>query len=141
MKLRQKMCLVLVFLVFASFTTAYAEEFDENPLPDTPDPYTGVSSVGAYLSIDPSGKATCTGMLVVQSGYSVSMDLILEQYAGSSWDEIKTWSVSSQEQIILSRTRYVPSGNDYRVEITVKVYDESNNLVEDFSSTSFVVHY
>ncbi len=140
MKLRHTLCMVLALIVFSSIAV-YAIDLDENLPPDIPAPYTGVASIGATLSINSVGKATCSGYVNLKSGYTASATLSLQQKQGSSWFTIISWSATGGPTIAISKSYYVASGYSYRVVMTAAVYDNNSNYVETVSATSTVVYY
>ena len=141
MKLRKVISLVLVVLILSSLVSAYAVELDEDLPPDDPEPYIGVTSIGASLSINSMGKATCYGYVNLSSGYTATASLSLQQYNSGSWITIISWSATGGPTISIHGTHYVTAGYSYRAKITAVVYDQNGNYVETVSATSSTVYY
>lgn len=101
--------------------------------------YTGTSTIVTDLSISSTGKATCAGTVVLYSGYTATLTMKLQQYNGSYWTTIQTWSTSDSKS--LSKSYYVSSGYSYRVVTSAKVYNSSGTYVETPSVTSATKSY
>lgn len=92
------------------------------------------------LTIDSSGRASCTGKATLYSssdGAQISVQL--QKYSSGNWSPVKTWSktVYGNTPTNIVNSYYVVNGT-YRVSCTVKVYNASGALLETqtaYSST------
>lgn len=140
MKLRKILGLVLVIAMLSTFSAALATDIDENIPPENAEDYVAVGSMAAFISLDAAKKASCTGYVNLQNGYTASVNLQLQQYVGGCWVPIITWSDEGGPTITLSGSRYVASGYSYRSVITATVYDKDGNDVETVSTISKTVY-
>lgn len=85
--------------------------------------YTHTRKVVAQLSIDSSGRATCTGKVGVYDKEStVALTVKLLKKDGSSWTSIKSWSDSGSGNIDFSLSRnYTVEHGTYMVSVSGKV--------------------
>lgn len=130
-KLRHLICILLTVALLTSGLSVFAEDIAPY--------YTGTSAISASLSISSSGKASCSGIIRLYSGYSASFTMKLQKYTGGYWSTVKTWSTSDKH--ILSKEYYVTSGYNYRVVTSASVYNSSGAYVETTSAISQTVSY
>lgn len=85
--------------------------------------YTHTRKVVAQLSIDSSGRATCTGKVGVYDKEStVALTVKLLKKNGNSWTSIKSWSDSGSGNIDFSLSRnYTVEHGTYMVSVSGKV--------------------
>ncbi|OCN01401.1 hypothetical protein A7X67_02025 [Clostridium sp. W14A] len=92
------------------------------------------------LTVDSSGKASCTGKATLYSSSdSAQLSVQLQKYSNGSWSTVKTWSkvVQGNTPTNIVNSYYVVNGT-YRVSCTIKVYNASGALLETqtaYSST------
>ena len=141
MKLCKKLVFVLVALVFSSFITAYADNLDEDIPPDIPEPYIGVTQIGATLSISTNGIADCNSYIRLQSSYTAMATLVLQKQQGSTWIPVIYWTKSDESPIRIHEQIDISSGYYYRVVLTADVYDGTGNNVETASVESSSHYY
>lgn len=100
--------------------------------------YTYISSGGASISINSSGKATVDTNVTGNSEVtSITATINLQQYKNGSWTTIKTWNASSSSRMLRFTDTYsVSSGYDYRVSSTVTAYSGKNSETVTFTSSS-----
>jgi hypothetical protein len=105
--------------------------------------YTSISVLSAGLSIDSSGRATCSGTVTPSSNsYTSHLTVSLQQHIGSSWSTIKSWTASGTGFMgaDVEGYYYVDYGS-YRVCSTASVYNSSGKLLETESFYSAVRTY
>ncbi len=125
------LCMLMAVVLLTSGINVFAGEVSPR--------YTGTSTIVTDLSISSTGKATCAGTVVLYSGYTATLTMKLQQYNGSYWTTIQTWSTSDSKS--LSKFYYVSSGYSYRVVTSAKVYNSSGTYVETPSVTSATKSY
>lgn len=99
--------------------------------------YVGIGKLSSGLSISTSGEATCSGMVVLRSGYTVDLDVELKRDGVT----IQTWSSSGSGIVSAGDSHYVTSGHEYVVTTTALVYDINGNVVENPSKDSITKSY
>lgn len=109
-------------VLMASFATAQAVE----------PRYTGVAQIYSTLNISNSGAASCSGKVVLRSGYTADLTVELKQ----DGETIKTWTNSGSGTVTAGGTYYVESGHGYIVTTTATVYDSNDNVIESPSKDS-----
>jgi hypothetical protein len=105
--------------------------------------YKYIDIIGASLSINSSGLASCGGYVMPSdSNTNSTVTVELQRKSGNSWTSEYSWSGSSTGTwtAAASGTRYVVRGT-YRVVTTAKVYSSSGSLLETQSVTSSEVTY
>lgn len=102
--------------------------------------YVALSRFSTTLSIDSNGCATCLGTAITNINYTCDATLELQQKVGSSWETIKDWS-SSGDMNSFSKSWYVASGYDYRLKLSVDVYNAGGKWVEGPVTHSKTVYY
>lgn len=140
MKLRKILSIVLVGAMLSAFSIAFAADTEENIPPEISEQYVAVGSISAFITLDTSGKASCTGYVNLRNGYTASVNLQLQQYLGGCWVPVITWSEEGGPTITLTGSRYVTSGYSYRSVTTATVYDSDGNSVETVSGVSKTVY-
>ena len=104
--------------------------------------YQYIAILGASLSINSNGLATCEGQ-VRPSDNDTSTTLTVElQKQSNGWIYVDSWSTSGEgaRNIIKSAQKYIARGK-YRVVVTAKVYSSSGSLLENQSVISHEVTY
>lgn len=93
--------------------------------------YVNIRSIVGNIEVSDSGIATCYGYVkTANSTYTIYLTLGLQQYNGSSWDTIKTWSTSGTGEVSYTKTRYVADGYYYRTAVSATVYTSGGSYVE-----------
>lgn len=132
--MKRLLSLVLaVVMVLSTASVAYAAV-----IPPDEVQYSHVNSLYACLSIDKWGVTTCTGRVSAKSVRPVEVDVYLQQYTGSYWRTVASWSASGSWQASLTRNYAVYSGYQYRVLAIGYVYDDAGNILESVSGTHTV---
>ena len=126
--------LFATIMLFSMAIPAYAA------LPDPPasPQYTYINSYDVGLIINrATGTATCSATCHASNVSSVEIEYKLQQYTGSYWKTIKTWTSYGTYSVDFRTSSTVSSGYDYRGKATYRVYDSSGNLLEraSFSET------
>ena len=75
----------------------------------------------------------------VPHGYEAYVKVELQQYTGSGWTTIKTWTDRYESYAMVSKNYAVMSGYNYRLKLTHKAYDSNGNLIETLTSYSDIV--
>ncbi|MEA5038772.1 MAG: hypothetical protein VB086_02925 [Clostridiaceae bacterium] len=103
--------------------------------------FTYIALLGVGLNINSNGLAACGGTAIIYNTlYTCSMTMKLQRYT-SSWTTIQTWTFSGDDTLDVTEYYYVTSGYDYRVVITVKVYNQNGTLLETQTATSATRSY
>jgi len=102
--------------------------------------YISMGSFAATLSINDSGNATASGSVSVFKGYTAEAFMELQQKNSGNWTTICDWSAENISGTF-SKNRYVVSGYEYRVKLSVDVYDKSGALIESETTYSPIVDY
>lgn len=90
-----------------------------------------LSDATCTLSFNTStGAATCTARAATIENLEIQMECKLQRYNNNKWNNAKTWNVSGMECATLNKTWTVPGGYDYRLYVTIKVYDSNGNCIE-----------
>ncbi len=136
----KKIIIILaVFMVLLLPVTAFAEDTNNFETGNVITPmFKYIWSLSASLDINKWGKAECVGSVDASSDkYTAELTVSLQQYTGSSWKSIKSWSGSGSGQsgVIVGGYYYVGSGT-YRVCSTAKIYNSSGDLLENESYCS-----
>ena len=104
--------------------------------------YTGLANIVSLLTISPSGVADCRGEVSIRPNYTGDLTMVLERSTnGSSWSRVKTWNTSGSGKVSLSETYQVTSGYQYRISLTVDVYDKNGVFIEDCEKLSVIACY
>lgn len=75
----------------------------------------------------------------VPHGYEAYVKVELQQYTGSGWTTIKTWTDRDDSYAMVSRYYAVMSEYNYRLKLTHKAYDSNGNLIETLTTYSDIV--
>lgn len=131
MKKRTILCLILTLSIFSSFVTAMAANEDPPIEPDPEEPYTGLASATASLSINSStGIATCCCAANLYNGYTADVAMVLQRKTNGSWGPYYCWSASGSSPVSMGETINVVAGYQYRTYVKVLIYDSNGNYVE-----------
>lgn len=101
-----------------------------------------ISQANASLYIDSNGVATVKSSVYGYQGITTRVEISanLQQYKGSQWVTIKTFTAENDShRTSLSNTYSVTKGYSYRVQATIKAYNSSS--VETRTVTSSEATY
>lgn len=127
---------VQAFAAESSTDVSVPVNFTISPLMDY------ISQASASLYIDSNGVATVKSSVYGYQGITTRVEISanLQQYKGSQWVTIKTFTAESDShRVSLSNTFSVTKGYSYRVQATIKAY--SSPSVETRTVTSSVATY
>ena len=139
------MSILALMTVLAAAVPAYAADGIENAGTQgviTPQ-FTYISFLIPGLSINSSGKASCSGMTsTYNSSHTTKLTIELQKSSASGWGTIKSWSATGPgpNTIDIYKEYYVAHGT-YRVCATAKVYNAYGTLLESQSVCSSTVIY
>lgn len=130
---------LLVFaLVLAPTNIATAADSTSTGFIDEIEPrYTGISKLGANLTINSNGDAQCWGEVRSRSGYTSTLTVSLQQDGTT----IKSWSVSGGGLRSVDESYTVEKGHSYQVIASVVVKDSNGTVVDRTSEESRVQSY
>ena len=130
--MKKMICLLFITLIFAtssiSVFAAVANQTKGESI--SIQRYTIINTIAAGLSIDSSGKTTCSARLVSgSSGSDCYITVDLQQKTSSSWSTVKTWTTSklNGSSVSMEKNYYVTDGT-YRVKVTGTI---ENGSVEE----------
>lgn len=93
--------------------------------------YTCINTLNARLAIDERfGLAACNTNAGFSGGSSMVLTCKLQQYNGSTWVTLKSWSESSAYSIAINKNYAVASGYKYRLRVSCSVYNSSGTLLD-----------
>ena len=117
MRKKKLLCLTLaIIMLFVLSSTVFAQNIETR--------YTGVGNLYAELSINSFGKSTSTAYISLYPGYTADVTVDLCESSGISWPSVKDWSFSAIGSTERTYSWYVTSGTNYKVVVTVNVYNE-----------------
>lgn len=135
MKRKFAMLLVLV-LVVSSVAVPVSADSECKDIQLIQPRYTYIDAVGAKLSINSRGKATCTGVGYAKDTYAtVDLTVELQQYKDQSWTTLQIWTGSDVNMAVVSGDYYVYKGYKYRTKTSMIVYDENGKYLESAVGT------
>lgn len=105
--------------------------------------FTYISFLIPGLSINSSGKASCSGLTsTYNSSHTIKLTIELQKSSASGWGTIKSWSATGlgPYTVDIYKEYYVVRGT-YRVCATAKVYNAYGTLLESQSIYSNTVTY
>ena len=136
---RQLIALILALCALAAAAMpACAASLDTPPEGPLAPEYVGLSLLRCNCTVS-SGTATCTATVKLKNGYTAYTSMRLQKSNDkSNWSNVTIWMSYSTT---LNKTKSVSSGYYYRTQVTVRVYDANNNLVETVTQNSGAVYY
>lgn len=138
---KKLLCLVICFLLCLT-TPVCALSSDEATNQLISPRYSYVAEFNLGLDISTSGKAHCFSSITLNNSlHSCTVKMVLQRNDGSGWEDVKNWSSSGGQNVIVEKDWYVLSGYDYRVESTLKVYNANDRLIETLTEVSPVSSY
>ena len=132
-------CIILaVMLLTALAMPAMAAEEESVISPR----YSYIEGLSASLAIDDTfGLTACYASSVVYGGDSVVLTCSLQQYNGSYWTTVKSWTATTKPAATIAKNYGVYSGYTYRVKASCSVYNSSGTLLESGTCYSNQVYY
>lgn len=131
-------CVLLAVMLLAALTLpAMAAEKESTITPR----YSYIEGISASLSINSWGLTDCYSSSVVYGGDSVVLTCSLQQYNGSTWTTVKSWTATTKPSATIAKNYGVYSGYTYRVKASCSVYNSSGNLLENGYIYSDEVYY
>lgn len=125
--MKRMLCLVLaLLLVMLSVTPALAAESDSAVMPR----YSYIGRIYASLQIGQLGLSACHANCYVENADHIVLTAQLQQYNGSGWTTLKTWTATGTDIASISKNYAVPSGYTYRLRASCSVYSASGTLLE-----------
>lgn len=136
--MKRILCLILVLmLVMLSVTPALAAENESSVMPR----YSYIAQIYAGLQIGKLGLSACQANCYIENGDRVEITAKLQQYNGSTWTTVKTWTASGSDYASISKNYAVPSGYTYCLRVTCAVYSASGTLLETGTCYSNQVYH
>jgi len=120
-------CLVLaILLVTVSATPVLAAEGKAVAMPR----YAHIAQLYSGLKIGQQGISACRANCSVENADHVALTAKLQQYNGTTWTTLKTWTATGTNAIFISKNYVVPSGYVYCLRTTCAVYNEAGTVLE-----------
>ncbi len=69
------------------------------------------------------------------------MELLQSPEGKNSWSKEKSWDTSGSGRLTIDEIWFVAPGYDYKVEVSVDVYNSSGRIVESPVKDSIIVSY
>ena len=136
--MKRILCLILVLVLLSlSVTPVIATESEPIVMPR----YTYIAQLYSGLQIGTWGLSACNANCYVRDADHVVLTAKLQQYNGSTWTTVKTWSATGTSAISISKNYAVPSGYVYCLRVTCAVYNAAGTLVETGTCYSNQVTY
>lgn len=144
--MKRFVCVIMSFVLALSLSVpAFAD--NQSTVGNSPNQihldYVNISALNAGLSIDSSGRASCTGNVTLYNrSNTVALSVQLQRYSSGGWSNVKSWSISAHGNTPaeIVNSYYVTSGK-YRVSCTAKVYNASGSLLETQTAYSATQTY
>lgn len=114
---------------------------EPTPGPELPPEYVEISSTSVGLKHLGSGNMKCAGSTAVYYGYNAGVTVELQQYYSNDWHTIATWSDYDSTAALVSETKKVSSGYNYRVKATHSSYTSEGSWIESVEKYSKVIYY
>ena len=136
--MKRILCLILVFVLLTlSVTPALATENESTIMPR----YSYIAKLYSGLQIGSLGLSACRANCYVENADHIVLTAKLQQYDGSSWTTLKTWTATGTDIASISKNYAVYSGYVYCLRVTCAVYNASGTLVETATCYSNQVTY
>jgi len=133
--MRKIISLIMLLIILLSFglqaTAAESGTIDISPM------WTNLITLGTTLSIDSSGKATCTGNMTqnLSNGTCVLVMNLQKLDSNNTWYTIATWTKEGTTKCVNTTYKTVSKGT-YRLSVTGKVYNSYGNFIESGTTNS-----
>ena len=136
--MKRLLCLILaLMLVILSVTPALAAESESAIMPR----YSYIAQMYSGLQIGKLGLSACHASCYAEGGASVALTAKLQQYNGSTWTTVKTWTATGTDLASISKNYAVPSGYTYQLRVTCAVFNAAGTLIETGTCYSNQVTY
>ncbi|WP_243577913.1 hypothetical protein [Clostridium minihomine] len=119
------LCAVVLSLTALPASAATVKAANLNPLSPigiVQPYYVNIGAASSTLVISASGKADiqsdCTR---TSSGHTIYLESVLQKASGSSWTNVKKWSVTTKDNVAIIAEQYQVSKGKYRVATTYVV--------------------
>lgn len=132
-KFKKSLIFLLLICILGSISTVSAS----GPVPL----YEEISRMDVSLSINSSGRATCSTTVNTSINRTIEATMYLNKINGSTIKEVASWTFSDSWKLDETRYRYVDKGYDYQVEVFVTIKDSEGNVLENTSMESYIKHY
>ena len=122
------LCSVLLFItpVFAAQSTDIFPRYDY------------LSTYTASLSVDSSNdSANCTGKVIANGTLNISITCKLQRLVNNDWVTVHNWTEASSGIVWIDRTYPVTFGYRYRFTYTATISNDSGNVLETVSKSSY----
>ncbi len=130
--------ILTLFVIVALATPAFAAIPDESVVSPL---YTYIRQTATDLQIDENtGISVSTASCYSVKGYTVEIVCRLQQYTGSTWSTLKTWTASGSRYASINENWAVLSGYTYRVFVSYRILNSAGSIVESTSSTKTYVY-
>ena len=136
--MKRILCILQAVIVVATLAAPALAAANE---PSVSPQYTYIQGMNAGLVINDWGLTDCTASSTVYGGGSVILTCSLQQYNGSYWTTVKSWTSTTKPSALIMKNYAVYSGYVYRVKASCSVYDASGKLLESGSIYSKQVVY
>lgn len=132
-------CVILAVMLLAALAMPAMAAEEESTISPR---YTYIQYMSAGLDIDDTwGLTDCSAGCTVYGGDSVILTCSLQQYNGSYWTTIKSWTSTTKPSALITKNYGVYSGYTYRVKASCSVYNSSGTLIESGTCYSNQVYY
>lgn len=136
--MKRTLCLILaLLLVMLMVMPVMATEEESTVMPR----YSYIARIYSGLQIGTLGLSACQANCYAEAGDSVVLSAKLQQYDGSTWTTLKTWTATGTDIATLSKNYAVPKGYTYRLRANCAVYSASGVLLESGTCYSNYVVY
>ena len=136
--MKRIICVLLAVMLVAALVVPAMAAVKE---PSVSPCYSYIEGLSASLSINSWGLTDCYASGVVYGGDSVVFTCSLQQYNGSYWSTVKSWSSTTKPTATIAKNYAVYSGYTYRVKASCSVYNSSGTLLENGYIYSNEVYY
>lgn len=137
--MKRIICVVLAVMLVAALVVPVMAAVKE---PSVSPRYSYIEFLSASLAIDDTfGLTDCYAGCVVYGGDSVILTCSLQQYTGSYWTTVKSWTSTTKPSAAIAKNYAVYSGYTYRVKASCSVYNSSGTLLESGICYSNQVYY
>lgn len=120
-------CIILAVMLLAALAMPAMAAEEESVISPR---YSYIEGLSASLAINSWGLTDCYASSVVFRGDSVVLTCSLQQYNGSYWTTVKSWTSTDKPSAAIAKNYGVYSGYTYRVKASCSVYNSSGTLLE-----------
>lgn len=137
---KKALSIVFVLCIFASGAGAFA--VGNVPQSDVTPMWSNINALGAGLTINSMGKATCSASLeLTNQSDTGTLYMYLQRAVDGKWTDVKSWSTSGSIYVSMAQQYYVTSGYYYRVHVVAYIYNSQGTLKEIATQESDTVYY